>query len=128
MTMDAEETQKEKSDPVLSENGGSEQIGEEKNTVMHEENVPKSSTFDGYVAATAPRYTPEEEAKVIRKLDWNVIPLLFLLYTLSVLDRTNLGNAKIAGLEDDIDIHGIRYNWLGTIFYISCEGLRFSCS
>lgn len=38
---------------------------------------------------------------------------------LSVLDRSNLGNARLAGLEDDIDLTGFRYNWLGTIFYIA---------
>lgn len=63
--------------------------------------------------------TPEEEAAVIRKLDWRLIPLVFFLYMLSVLDRSNLGNAKLAGMEDDIDLSGFRYNWLGTIFYIA---------
>lgn len=44
--------------------------------------------------------TPAEEAAVIRKLDWRLIPLVFVLYMLSVLDRSNLGNARLAGLED----------------------------
>lgn len=35
--------------------------------------------------------TPEEEAAVIRKLDWRLVPLVFFLYMLSVLDRSNLG-------------------------------------
>lgn len=63
--------------------------------------------------------TPEEEAAVIRKLDYRLIPLVFFLYMLSVLDRSNLGNARLAGLEEDIDLTGFRYNWLGTIFYIA---------
>lgn len=63
--------------------------------------------------------TPEEEARVIRKLDYRLLPFVFLLYSFSVLDRSNLGNAKLAGLEDAIDLKGWRYNWLGTIFYIS---------
>lgn len=65
--------------------------------------------------------TPEEEAAVIRKLDWHLLPFVFLLYMLAVLDRSNLGNARLAGMEDDIDLSGYRYNWLGTIFYIACE-------
>ncbi|KAF2094743.1 retrograde regulation protein 2 [Rhizodiscina lignyota] len=93
-------------------------MSQEKPEIIHEEALPKSSTTDGYVPETAPEYTAEEEAKVIRKLDWNMIPLLFTLYTLSVLDRTNLGNARIAGMEKDIDLNGNRYNWLGTMFYI----------
>lgn len=63
--------------------------------------------------------TAEEETAVIRKLDRRLLPLVFVLYSLSVLDRSNLGNARIAGMEDDIDLSGNRYNWLGTIFYIA---------
>lgn len=61
----------------------------------------------------------QEEAAVIRKLDWRLLPLVFVLYSLAVLDRSNLGNARLAGMEDDIDISGDRYNLLGTIFYIA---------
>lgn len=32
-------------------------------------------------------YTKEEADKVIRKLDWHLMPLIFVLYSLSVLDR-----------------------------------------
>ncbi|KAL9050499.1 MAG: hypothetical protein Q9162_006606 [Coniocarpon cinnabarinum] len=61
----------------------------------------------------------EEEKRVIRKLDFRLIPFVFVLYSLSVLDRSNLGNAKLAGLTKDIDLEGNRYNWLGTVFYIA---------
>ncbi|KAE9374903.1 MFS general substrate transporter [Stipitochalara longipes BDJ] len=71
------------------------------------------------VEARLSRFTTEEEEAVIRKLDWHLMPLIFVLYSLSVLDRSNLGNAKIAGMSKDIDIGGNRYAWLGTIFYIS---------
>ena len=64
-------------------------------------------------------FTPEEEKRVIRKLDWHIIPLIFLLYSLSILDRSNLGNARIAGMEDDINLTGNRYTWLATVFYIA---------
>lgn len=69
--------------------------------------------------------TAEEEARVIKKLDWHLMPMIFLIYMFSVMDRTNLGNAYVAGLDDSIDLRGNRYNWLGTSFYISCEQ---SCS
>jgi hypothetical protein len=64
-----------------------------------------------------------EESAVIRKLDWHLLPLVFVLYSLSVLDRSNLGNAKLAGMTKDINLTGNRYNWLGTLFYIACKSL-----
>ena len=68
--------------------------------------------------------TEAEEAAVIRKLDLHLLPFVFLLYMLAVLDRSNLGNARLAGLEDAIDLGGWNYNWLGTIFYIACKLLK----
>ena len=43
------------------------------------------------------RYTEEEVKKVIRKVDRRLIPLCGLMYCVSLLDRTNLSNAAIAG-------------------------------
>lgn len=77
------------------------------------------------VEARLSRFTKEEEEAVIRKLDWHLMPLIFVLYSFSVLDRSNLGNAKIAGMSKDINIGGNRYAWLGTIFYISCVYASF---
>ena len=76
-----------------------------------EKDIEKSSPdYSGHVINAAehnekrelPQFvppTPAEEAAVIRKLDFRLIPLVFLLYMLSVLDRSNLGNARLAGLE-----------------------------
>jgi hypothetical protein len=107
----------EKSDgrPRQSEISNSSKDEEKVETV---EDVTKSGS---QVQDQLSRFTKEEEESVIRKLDWHLMPLIFVLYSLSVLDRSNLGNAKIAGMSKDIDIAGNRYAWLGTIFYISCE-------
>lgn len=35
------------------------------------------------------------------------------------LDRNNIGNARIAGMAQDLHLQGDRYEWLITIFYIS---------
>lgn len=60
------------------------------------------------------KYTDAEIRKVVRKLDWHLLPLCFILYTFSVLDRSNLGNARLAGLQEDLDLKGDEYQWLGT--------------
>ncbi|KAK5043574.1 hypothetical protein LTR84_011381 [Exophiala bonariae] len=65
----------------------------------------------------------EERAAIDRKLMWKVdlwlIPWLCLLYLLSFLDRTNIGNARLAGLETDLEMVGHDYNNSLTIFFIS---------
>lgn len=42
-------------------------------------------------------FTPEEQQKVIRRVDRRLVPTLGLLYAISLMDRTNIGNALIAG-------------------------------
>ncbi|EPS32731.1 hypothetical protein PDE_07691 [Penicillium oxalicum 114-2] len=66
-----------------------------------------------------PRFTAEEEKQVVRKFDRKLVPFLALLYLLAFLDRSNIGNAKIAGLQDDLGLSSSQYEWLLTAFYIT---------
>lgn len=52
------------------------------------------------------------------KVDRWLIPWLSLLYLLSFLDRTNIGNARLAGLEEDLNMAKGDYNMALTIFFI----------
>ena len=36
-----------------------------------------------------------DERKLLRKLDWALVPWLSFLYLLSFLDRTSIGNARV---------------------------------
>ncbi|KAK8113475.1 MFS transporter [Apiospora sp. TS-2023a] len=58
------------------------------------------------------------EQRVVRKLDYRIVPLVSFLFLLSFLDRSNIGNARIAGMEEDLHLEGDEYEWLLTIFYI----------
>ncbi|KAH8648684.1 major facilitator superfamily domain-containing protein [Xylariales sp. PMI_506] len=70
-------------------------------------------------ASAVAEYTDVQEARLVRKLDLNLMSLFFLLYVLAFLDRSNIGNAKIAGMSTDLDLVGNRYSWLINIFYIT---------
>lgn len=74
--------------------------------------------------ATAPGVTLEsfahlDEKKILRKMDWHLIPMLALLYLLSFLDRGNIGNAKIEGLQETLGMTGAQYNWCLTAFFFT---------
>ncbi|THW41258.1 MFS general substrate transporter [Aureobasidium pullulans] len=47
--------------------------------------------------------------KVLWKLDTRILPVLALLFLCSFLDRTNVGNAKILGLEKSIGVNDHQY-------------------
>ncbi|TVY34449.1 putative transporter [Lachnellula subtilissima] len=62
----------------------------------------------------------EIDRKLVRKLDLQLIPWLCLLYLLSFLDRTNIGNAKIAGLQKKLgNMSTGKYNAALSIFFVS---------
>ena len=61
-------------------------------------------------------YTKEEERKLVRKIDFVVVPVLVILYLLSFLDRSNIGNARIEGLVTDVGITD--YSSILTIFFV----------
>ncbi|KAL2128797.1 hypothetical protein VTI74DRAFT_8617 [Chaetomium olivicolor] len=62
---------------------------------------------------------PKAEARLRRKLDLYIVPTVSLLYLFCFIDRANIGNARIAGLEKDLGLKGYDYNALLSIFYIS---------
>jgi hypothetical protein len=47
---------------------------------------------------------PSQDRKLLWKLDYKLIPWLSFLYLISFLDRTNIGNAKIDGLQEDLKV------------------------
>ena len=55
-------------------------------------------------------FPPEKRKKLIRKIDLRLVPVLALLYLISHIDRANIGNAKIEGLTEDLNMDGIQYN------------------
>ncbi|KAI0515276.1 major facilitator superfamily domain-containing protein [Xylaria bambusicola] len=74
--------------------------------------------------ATAPGVTYEsfahlDEKKILRKMDIRLIPMLALLYLLSFLDRGNIGNAKIEGLQEDLNMTDDQYNLCLTVFFFA---------
>lgn len=62
---------------------------------------------------------PAAEKKLLRKLDFTLLPLFWLIYCANFIDRTAIGNARIAGLEKDLGMEGFDFNIALTAFYLS---------
>jgi hypothetical protein len=62
---------------------------------------------------------PELDARVNRKFDFRILPWLFGIWLFSFIDRSNIGNARIAGLATDLGIStGTSFNVALLVFYI----------
>ena len=58
------------------------------------------------------------ERRILMKCDLRILPILFLLFLVSFVDRTNIGNAKIEGLERSLNMVGNQYNIALFVFNI----------
>jgi hypothetical protein len=63
-------------------------------------------------------YNAKEDRILTTKIDLKVIPILGLLYLICFLDRTNIANAKIAGMVAGLDMPANGYNTALWIFYL----------
>ncbi|KAK5626025.1 hypothetical protein RRF57_001741 [Xylaria bambusicola] len=57
------------------------------------------------------------EAKLRRKLDFKIIPLLGVCYFFYYVDKTTLSYAAIFGIKDDLNLGSQDYSWLSSLFY-----------
>lgn len=64
-------------------------------------------------------FTPEQQKRIIRRIDIRLVIPLGLLYSISLMDRTNLGNAVIAGMGVDLVLVGNRYSIIVLLFFIT---------
>ncbi|OJJ96774.1 hypothetical protein ASPACDRAFT_1873979 [Aspergillus aculeatus ATCC 16872] len=70
-------------------------------------------------AAGLPPLTSTTERKLMAKIDWHIVPCLCIMYLLAFLDRVNISNAAVLGLQKDLNIvTGTKYNTALTIFFV----------
>ncbi|PRP79243.1 hypothetical protein PROFUN_13036 [Planoprotostelium fungivorum] len=51
-------------------------------------------------------------------MDFYLVPIISVLYLASFLDRANIGNARLAGLESDLNLSDEEYAWSLSIFFV----------
>ncbi|GJC83255.1 putative transporter C1002.16c [Colletotrichum liriopes] len=95
----------------------------EANSVLKSEKTARAESIE---LAESQAFDESSTKKLLRKLDWHIIPFMSLIYLsrLCFLDRTNIGNARLDHLEQDLKLRGIQYNDCLAIlfpFYIAAE-------
>ncbi|KAI1093186.1 major facilitator superfamily transporter allantoate [Rostrohypoxylon terebratum] len=69
------------------------------------------------VSGEAITLNPEDEKKLLRKIDFHLMPLLCIIYGLNYLDKTTLSYASIMGIKKDLNLQGQDYSWIASVFY-----------
>ncbi|KAH7072659.1 major facilitator superfamily domain-containing protein [Paraphoma chrysanthemicola] len=87
----------------------------------HEVNDDAAARIEKALGADLDAYieNPELDARLNRKFDVHILPWLFGIWLFSFIDRSNIGNARIAGLTTDLGIAtGTSFNVALLVFYI----------
>jgi MFS family permease len=100
------------------------------------EKQPDSSSEIEPKEPTSPASDPEDasetekinERALVRRLDLTLLPPLTLLYLLSFLDRSNVGNARIEGLTTDLHMTGDQYLSGLTLYFIGYVLFEVPCN
>ncbi|RAR03317.1 major facilitator superfamily transporter [Stemphylium lycopersici] len=102
--------------------------GPKEDTITHVENTtPAPTTEMGDAAAKFlanahvqdASFTYEEERAVLKRVDFRVLPLLLGAYFFQQLDKSSLSYVSIFGIQQDANLVGRQYSWLGSILYLA---------
>ncbi|WVQ79793.1 hypothetical protein IAT38_001893 [Cryptococcus sp. DSM 104549] len=55
--------------------------------------------------------------KLVRKIDWFIMPCMFLCEFFNFLDKSSISYSKLFGITTANNLHGQQFAWLGSIFY-----------
>ncbi len=91
------------------------------NMTTGKNNVTIDGDADSTGSTVGADYAPNPtlDCQITRKIDLRLIPVLLVMFMLAYLDRSNLGNAKIQGLDHDLHMKGRNYKVASLIFYVS---------
>lgn len=87
-------------------------VGAITEAVLH--NVEKDFTD----ATAVPVLTPDENRRLLRRIDLYLVPVMLFSYLFQTLDKSALSYSSIMGLQTDLHLTGLTYSWASSIYYL----------
>ena len=99
-------------DPIDVE-GNINIAGKEEAKAIHTERI-----VDDVKKDDSPALTRAQALRFMLKVDFHVLPMLGIIYAVSIIDRINIGSAKVLGMADDLVLGtGQRYSIVLMLFF-----------
>lgn len=112
---------KQASDNIISQqvNGDAGSVGKDIETArpaLRKEDIAAAfaNYFEGHDG-----YSSDEARRLRWKLDIRLIPILWFNILLPAMDKVSHAKAAVYGLQEDLNLVGDQYSWIGSIFYVS---------
>ena len=105
----------ENMDDRISEKSHTEQDGAERyESVNDHEHMENGNTARN----AQPDVDTRLDKRINRSFDRHIVPILFGLWLFAFIDRANIGNARIDGLAEDLELSGTKFNIVLAVFYV----------
>lgn len=76
--------------------------------------------FEILASTQGVRYVTEDEnARILKKIDWHIMPVIVVIYFLQLLDKQTLAFSSVFGLSIDARLVGDQYSLLGSMVYVA---------
>ncbi|KAI9692731.1 MAG: hypothetical protein M1820_009403 [Bogoriella megaspora] len=99
----------------------------EKDDIIHSspQSLPANSSsasdlddsYDLYKSHATDEISDDEAKRVLRKIDFRIVPILFVTYLLQYLDKNGINYGSAYGLLTGTKLVGQDFSWLSSIFY-----------
>ncbi|KAH8645931.1 major facilitator superfamily domain-containing protein [Tricladium varicosporioides] len=83
------------------------------------ENISGSGKTDAIIdtyRSYTPEFSKETEARLVKRIDRRILPLVVIIYLFNYLDRNSITQARLYGLQKDTHVKGAQYQTAISIF------------
>lgn len=111
---------------LVADDGASSSETKQPVTSQHDATEPPGTTKPGADAAlnllkeTGGIHQPvdaETNRRLLRRIDWHIMPLICIVYFLQYIDKTAISYASVTGILESTQLHGNQFNWVASIFF-----------
>ncbi|KAH8679284.1 major facilitator superfamily domain-containing protein [Ilyonectria robusta] len=68
---------------------------------------------------------PERSRRLIRRIDFHIMPLICIVYFLQYIDKTAISYASVTGIIQSTGLKGNEFNWVASIFFFGQLAFEF---
>ncbi|KAI8935149.1 hypothetical protein NX059_007742 [Plenodomus lindquistii] len=100
--------------------GVAARTGEFDTNVIAPAEAPKRSPWKAwmYLWEWYPKHYPAEERKLLRKMDACLLTFCSLMFFLKWLDSSNINNAYVSGMKEELNLNGNQYSLFSTFYNV----------
>lgn len=88
------------------------------------EPIDEMKNGDAPVGNAQDNWDPNEEKRLVRKMDIRIFPIMIILFILNFIDRNNFANARLRGLEEDLNLSDVQYQTCISILLVGYVSMQ----